>query len=843
MTTQQSSQRRILKYFGNRRHTRCATWLNAVIWCVAAGTAGSACWAADPASKPPSDPAQAFFEKHCQTCHSGPKPKGKFLLESLSKDFSDKTNRERWQTVLEQVKSGTMPPKGKPRPSEQDAAALTDWIGKRVAAQESARSAAQGRVVLRRLNRAEYANTVRDLLKVDVDLTDLLPLETSTNGFDNSAEASHVSSYLMETYLEAADRVLDAAIASGPRPWMINKRFDIREEKSVKPKGSVYRHVDDGVAIFSSWVSANIRVTLWNFRTRFRGKYRFRISAHGIQTDKPVSFHVTAGTLQAVTEERILEYYSVPPDKPTVIEFVEQLEPQNCIRIVAEGLGALPPEIEKVGAENYKGPGLVIQWVDIEGPLLESWPPPSHQVIFGNLKQTPAPLPNQPDRKEVVSDAPLADAERILRDFARRAFRRPVADEDIKPFLARVQTKLDQKHSFEQALRVGLKAILVSPNFLFLREQIGAKHETSPQKDQPPTKTVALDDFALASRLSYFLWSSMPDEELFQLAEQRKLHEPDVLRQQVERLLSDPRSKAFTENFVGQWLSLRAIDATSPDRMLYPEYDDILKVSMVKETLFFFEEVLKHDLSLTNFVASDFTMLNGRLAKHYGIPGVEGLDFHKVPLPPDSHRGGVLTMASVLKVTANGTTTSPILRGAWVLDRILGTPPPKPTVDVEAVEPDIRGATTIREQLAKHRENGNCASCHAKIDPPGFALESFDVIGGWREHYRKINEGDPVTINGRRVRYLNGPAVDASDVLPNGKQFKNIDDYKQLLLEDKDQLARALADKLISYATGAAPTTADQPQIDAIVARVREKNYGFKSLIHEIVQSEVFRSK
>jgi hypothetical protein len=308
-------------------------------------------------------------------------------------------------------------------------------------------------------------------------------------------------------------------------------------------------------------------------------------------------------------------------------------------------------------------------------------------------------------------------------------------------------------------------------------------------------------------------------------------------------MLHDTKAKSFTENFAGQWLGLRAIDATMPERMLYPEFDDILKVSMVKETLLFFEEVLKNDLSLTNFVASDFSMLNGPLAILYGIPGVDGLDFRKVQLPPESHRGGVLTMASVLKVTANGTTTSPILRGAWVLDRILGTPPPKPTVDIEAVEPDIRGATTIRNQLARHRQNAECGSCHAKIDPPGFALESFDVIGGWREHYRKINEGEPININGKRVRYLNGPPVDAADVLPDGRKFQNIDEYKQLLLQDKDQLARALTEKLLAYATGAAPTTSDRPEIEKIVRSSGSKNFGFRSLVHEIVQSAIFQNK
>ena len=352
-------------------------------------------------------------------------------------------------------------------------------------------------------------------------------------------------------------------------------------------------------------------------------------------------------------------------------------------------------------------------------------------------------------------------------------------------------------------MRVGLKAVLVSPQFLFLHEKPGK-----------------LDDFALASRLSYFLWSSMPDEELLTLAEQGKLSQPDALRRQVERMLQGPEGG-------GLHGELRRPVAQPPRHRRHGARSHALSGSTTRcsswrwsrRRYLFFDEVLKNDLSLTNFVASDFTMLNGRLARHYGIPGVKGQEFRKVALPPDSHRGGVLTMASVLKVTANGTTTSPILRGAWVLDRILGTPPPKPTVDVEAVEPDIRGATTIREQLAKHRQRAECASCHAKIDPPGFALENFDVIGGWRDNYRSVGKGDPVVVNGRTMRYQEGPAVDAADVLPDGRRFQNIDEYKQLLLKDKDQLARALAEKLLSYATGGTPSKADQPEIEAIVAQ------------------------
>jgi len=253
--------------------------------------------------------------------------------------------------------------------------------------------------------------------------------------------------------------------------------------------------------------------------------------------------------------------------------------------------------------------------------------------------------------------------------------------------------------------------------------------------------------------------------------------------------------------------------------------------------------LLKQDLSLTNFVASDFTFVNNRLARHYGIPGPDGWEFEKVTLPPESHRGGVMTMASVMKVTANGTTTSPVTRGAWVLDRILGTPPSPPPEGVAALDPDIRGATTMREQLAKHRAVTVCATCHTKIDPPGFALESFDCIGGWRENYRATGNGKPVFVDGRKMNYLAGKPVDPSDELPDGAKFANIDEFKQLLLRDKDQLARSLATKLLTYGTGGPPTTADQPQIDAIVVRVRDKNYGFRSLVHEIVQSELFRSK
>jgi mono/diheme cytochrome c family protein len=765
-----------------------------------------------------------FLMRHCLGCHGIDKPKGDLRLDQLSLDFADKASREHWQKVLKRVQAGEMPPKEKPRPTAKEVQALADWINGRM----TAKGAAQGRVVMRRLNRVEYENTIHDLLGIDADLKEQLPPDGAADGFDNVGSALHTSSFLMEKYLDATDKALSLAIVNRPQPPAVKKRYLMKDQHQVKVSTErVYRQIDDTTVCFSSsawnavWVSQFYPDREW-----LRGRYRFRISASAFQSDgKPVTFRVTLNGSQLSGKHGLVGYFDAPADKPTVFDFISYIEPRQTVSILPYGLAGANT-VHKEGADNWKGPGLAIQWVDIEGPLNDSWPPPSHRAIFGDLPQAKAPIRDQSDRVEVVSKDSVVDAERILRRYARKAFRRAVTDDDIKPFLALVRARLEEKKSFEQSVRVGLMAMLLSPEFLFLREKPGK-----------------LDDFALASRLSYFLWSTMPDDELLTLAEQNKLSQPDTLRQQVERMLKHPKAAAFTENFVGQWLSLRDIDFTEPSHLLYPEFDHMLKVSMIRETELFFDEVLTNDLSVTNFVASDFTMLNGRLGKHYGIPGIDGWEFRKMPLPKTSHRGGVLTMASVLKVTANGTYTSPVARGVFVLDRILGTPPSPPPEGVSALEPDIRGATTIREQLAKHRQVASCASCHAKIDPPGFALESFDVIGGWRDNYRTTGNGETVTVDGRRMPYHKGKKVDPSDVMPDGQRFANIDEFRQVLLKDKDQLARAMAVRLVTYATGAAPEPGDKTEIEAIVRKVREKDYGLRTLVHEVVQSTMFRMK
>jgi hypothetical protein len=486
------------------------------------------------------------------------------------------------------------------------------------------------------------------------------------------------------------------------------------------------------------------------------------------------------------------------------------------------------------GPDQFKGPGLMIGEVSVVGPL-EAWPATSRTQLLA--KVDPA-------------KGSIEDAREIIGRVLPRAFRRPIQPEEVERYVALSAMALEQKRPFIAALRVGLQAMLCSPEFLFREEPVGRVSNPS-LGDSSRAGSPSSDDgriisqTALASRLSYFLWSSLPDDELLALATAGKLNRPDVLRQQVERMLRDPKSARFVENFTGQWLDLRDIDFTEPDMRQYPEFDEMLRHAMLGETQRFFREVLDNDLPLTDFVHSDWTILNERLAKHYGIDGVTGQKFRRVPLPSDSVRGGVITQASVLKVTANGTNTSPVIRGVWVLENIIGRPVPPPPPGVAAIEPDIRGATTIRQQLDKHRNVESCAVCHNQIDPPGFALESFDAIGGQRDWYRSLGEGTRVDleINRRRVQYKKGPNVDPAGQFADGRAFGDIRELKSLLLADREQIARCLTEKLLTYATGRGLGFSDRPAVNAVVLGVSKRQYGFRSLIHEVVQSESFRTK
>ncbi len=401
----------------------------------------------------------------------------------------------------------------------------------------------------------------------------------------------------------------------------------------------------------------------------------------------------------------------------------------------------------------------------------------------------------------------------------------------MQRFLAVIQSAQKDGYDFTDAMIAGYSGVLSSPAFLYFQEKPGH-----------------LEDRALAERLAYFLWNSCPDDELRDLAERGVLHRGAEMRRQTERLLDDPRSQRFVDAFLDYWVDLRLIAGVDPDSELYPDYqlDDLLVESMIGETQLFFAELLKRNLGITNLVSSDFAVLNERLANHYGIPGVTGVNLRPVPLPADCVRGGLLTQAAILKVTANGTTTSPVKRGAWIMARLLGKPPPPPPAGVPAVEPDIRGATTIREQLARHRNQAACAACHKNIDPVGFALESFDVMGAWRDRYRSVGAGEKVKgsgHNGINVHYSWGLKVDPGGELPDGRTFRDVRELKHLLLADPELLARNLTQQLIIYATGAPIRFSDRPAIAKILAHTRPEGYGVRSLIHEIVESDLFLNK
>lgn len=527
-------------------------------------------------------------------------------------------------------------------------------------------------------------------------------------------------------------------------------------------------------------------------------------------------------------------------------------------------------------------PGYAVQWMEAEGPLYDETQGAGYRQLFGDLpmmrltdgkagvavevvpprpavttKRTPdqgginSPVGGRGPgggrgvragragfgnvirevQVEVVTENPQPDAERLLKSFVKHAYRRPASDEEAQVFVDLFKDQFGRGLGFAKSMLAAYTAVLSSPGFLYVDEKPGR-----------------LDDYALASRLSYFLWNSGPDNAMRTLAERGELHQPAVLKAQTERLLNDPRSRRFVDAFTDYWLDLRKADDTSPSTTLYNDYalDDSLKLAALEETRLYVAELLRADLPASNVVSSDFTFLNERLAQHYGIPGVTGVEMRRVTLPKESLRGGLMTQASVLKVTANGTTTSPVLRGHWITERILGVetaPPPK----VPSVEPDIRGAVTIRQQLEKHRADPTCASCHNKMDPPGFALESFDVMGAWRDHYRAAKEGATpapgIGMDGQRFAFFYGLPVDCTGALPDGRTFKDVRELKARLLDNPAPIARNLVHQLAIYATGAPVRFSDREQLEQILKRTSAGNYGLRSIVRELVQSDLFQTK
>ena len=792
----------------------------------------------------------ALVKSHCVECHSGTKPEAGLNLKQLKFDLADRHAFATWVRVHDKLAAGEMPPPDADQPSPNERRAAVGELQKTLHAASLAQQKTEGRVALRRINRTQHENTLNDLLGVSIKLGDVLPDDGSVAGFDNVSEGLDVSSSHLVRYQQAADLALDAAIATRPSRNLAYRSTG--KETAEKNSGDGGFRALLGKALrldgerLHVYIGLGGHISIQSPDVPTTGRYRLKIVAQALNTGGrplPLQVHIAEG--------RTLATFDVPPDRPGVFELETLVHEQTRIRINGwqlPGENEMRDRLKGQPLETYAGPSFAFELMELEGPLGE-FPPPGHKRLFGNLPLEPASVhkaklagKKPPEIRENRSDDdwrrdqlipvsadPHADGQRLLRDFLPRAMRRPVDDATLAYYVAFFQERLDKGNEFHTALRSTYKAILSSPHFFYFREQPGS-----------------LDDHAIASRLSYFLWSTLPDDTLTSLAAKGELRRPAVLRAQAERMLGDERSQRFIDSFTGQWLELRKINATTPDPNMYGEFDAFLMWSMPQETQAFFREMLAKDLSVAEFVHSDWSFLNERLARHYGIPGVFGGELRRVALPPNAHRGGVLTHASILKLTANGTTTSPILLGKWVLEKIIGTPPAPPPPDVGAIEPDIRGATTIRQQLAKHKAIASCAACHKHIDPPGFALESFDVIGGWREFYRASNfpKGGLVPLSNYPERKVwRGLDVEVGGTTPQGRKFKNVDDYKALLLEDKEQLARNLARQLLVFATGAEVQFADRELAKSIAARTRDRNYGLRSLVHEVVQSPAFLTK
>lgn len=798
-----------------------------------------------------------FLRTYCVDCHNGPEAEAKLDLSTLKWEPENRTTFTRWVKVYDKLHAGEMPPPDVPSPTAKERAAVLQSLAKQLKAADRAQQQREGRVRFRRLNRVEYEYTLRDLLKLPgLEIREVLPADAEAHGFDNVGDSLRVSYVQMARYLEAAETALDKAAWLAPEiksykfrlPFVDIHRFRITKDRTT---------IDNEAVLLRQPNTAQTPWRIDSVQIPFPGKHKIRIRGRAVTYHQEKDDKPGEGELRKPEFPHIVTFYQGTRvlgsvdlvAASTTQEITAWLEPREQIYLYVPTLDDWNPKWNK-GA--YTGPAVALEWIELEGPGEVSWPAASYRVLFDDLKvelwdeesglQPPAELgdvkhhkrypklefPHKKSRYMVVSPSPEEDARRLLKRFMQRAFRRPFPSDEVERYLELVRADLKKQKPFHEALLTGYKAVLSSPDFLYFLEKPGR-----------------LDDHALANRLSYFLWRSQPDETLRSLAERGVLQNDDVLREQIDRMLRDPRMERFIADFIGQWLDLRELRDTQPDEKLYPEFDDFLLESMQAETEAFFREMVQANLPTRNIVDSDFVMVNNPLADLYDLEDVQGVSLRKVTLPPQSPRGGLLTQASVLKVTANGTTTSPVVRGGWVLDRVLGTPPAPPPPNVPAVEPDTRGATTIRELLKKHRADQACASCHAKIDPPGFALESFDVIGGWRDRYRSLENGESpqTTVHGKPVRYKLGLPVDCTGQMADGRAFADIHEFKELLLEDERQIARNLTERLIVFATGAGISFADRDVVEAILDKTERDSYPLRDIIHAIVQSDLFRKK
>ena len=833
-----------------------------------------------------------FLEKHCYSCHDKRKARAGFRIDQLGTDFLKGKTADHWREVIDHINIGNMPPKTQPRPDPKESFAVVEWVGRHLKKAEREAHLKGGRILMRRLNRSEYAYTVGDLLKLDRNFVakvyEELPADGKAEGFDRIGSALFFDQTQLEKYLAVADLITEEAIRTAAPPttnvvWEAERH--IRPPKKMVPVFQGFKHKIPLGAEYYKWTKTGIE--MWNggqFGKRGSefsnippgvrpnttkvvtqdGYYRIRVKAGGFPGDRgePIKLQLTYASQTPIEEKLIVEVKGTV-DNPGVAETLvflrAGLDGQNTsIRVTWNGLkdvllrnpeyGKLhlkrlvltgqrqravaakkKEEAEKLGKEpdevnaklnaftgplwipnkKYdlaKVPRLFLDSIEVEGPIQKEWPPASHKAI-GLTKDTPHTE---------------AGVRKIFAELLPQAYRRPVRPGEVDRIVGVVMTGMSKfKMDFHDALRLGLKAVFISPGFTYIQEPYKADTGTRP-----------LDDYELANRLSYFLWSSMPDERLFELAGQKKLHEDKILRTEVTRMLADKKARRFTEGFAGQWLNVQEYGSVVPANE-YRDYDKELEVASKEEPLAFFQHVLSKNLPISNFVDSDFLVINERLAKHYGIDGVTGPEFRVVAIKPENHRGGVLGMAGLLTLLSDGTRTLPVRRAAWVLENMLNDPPPPPPPNAGDIQPNVKGKhLSVRERLALHRNEPTCASCHAKLDAYGLSLENYDAIGAWRTKQ-----------NGEGIRANKAPCIDPSGKLKSGREFTDLAGFKAALLAEKDKFARAFTEKLLTYALCRPVGYVDHKAVDQLMTELQNNDYRLQPLVQAVVASELFRNR
>jgi hypothetical protein len=796
---------------------------------IAVNTAGlesppsAAATSAKPSAAEPKlpQPVAGLLAERCLECHSKDAAEGGLDLTALQPAGTDTATDRRWARIIERVERGEMPPAGTASPTEKErqafVAATGDWLRKAI----HRRDAEEGRVRGRQLSPRELERSLHAILGIDIPLAGMIPGEGRPAEYSTVAERQTVSHHRLESHLAVVDAALDEAFRRAGRAELPPMR-DLPATALVRTNPAARTRepelLDGSAVIWSNGITYYGRLPATTAPED--GWYRFRLTVRGLNLPETGGVWSTVSTGLCISSAPLLQLVTTfeAQAEPREIAFEAWLPRRHMLEIRPGDITLKQARFAggQVGAGEgapQQVPGIAMERLAIErinrGPNDDG----VRLLLGGDLAWEKQ---EKTGRLRLSSRHPRADLARLIKGFAHRAFRRPVTDAEIAPMVALAIAVLQDQEGFEAALRAGYRAVLCSPRFFYLAESPGP-----------------LDEHAKAARLSYFLTGGPPDAALAARAEAGRLGDSAVIVEEADRLLKGPGLRRFVDDFSSEWLDLDQIDFTEPDRKLYREFDIVVQQSMLEETRAFLEDLFRRDRPVAELIAADATHLNSRLARYYSIEGVAGDELRRVALSADTHRGGLLAQGAILKITANGSTTSPVVRGAWVAERLLGTEIPPPPSGVPAIEPDIRGTTTIRQQLAKHRADAACASCHRLMDPIGFALENFDPAGQWRKSYRVVDS------TGKR-RF---PPIDAADVLTDGSRFSSFDEFRRAVAGRPEQLARNLAGHMVVYGTGARLSYADREAITEIVRTAAGQGSGLRAILHAVVTHPIFLSK